>query len=134
MLLVTLPLIVLFSYGMLTQLVLGKPWGSRPMSDTGLAIVGPLAIGISVLVLCAFYWMRMVTEVRHDGVYVNDNHHLLFLEADTVVLAVGTKPNRHLTEELKGIVPEVYSIGDCVEPRDALDAIREGAELGRKIE
>ena len=71
MLLVTLPLIVLFSYGMVTQLVLGKPWGSRPMSDTGLAIAGPLTIGISALVLCAFYLMRMVTEVRHDGVYVN---------------------------------------------------------------
>ena len=50
-----------------------------------------------------------------------------------MVLAVGVKPDNHLEEELKGAVPEMYAIGDCVEPRDALDAISEGAEIGRKI-
>lgn len=72
-------------------------------------------------------------EVGDDGVYCADDRELLFLEADTVVLAVGMRPENRLVEELKGIVPEVYKIGDCVEARDALYAIREGTEVARQI-
>ncbi len=72
-------------------------------------------------------------EIRDNGVYVANNRELLFLKADTVVLAVGAKPENKLAEEIRGVVPEVYAIGDCVEPRDALWAIREGAEIGRQI-
>lgn len=43
----------MFGYGMLQQLAFGKPWGDRPMSNTALAIMGPLVIllgaGMSVL-------------------------------------------------------------------------------------
>ncbi len=31
-----------------------------------------------------------------------------------------------LTEELSGLMPEVYAIGDCVRPRHVLNAIWEG--------
>ena len=62
-----------------------------------------------------------------------NNRELLFLEADTVVLAVGMVSNNKLAEELNGITSEVYSIGDCVEPRDAMCAIREGSEIARQI-
>ncbi|MFC1964702.1 FAD-dependent oxidoreductase [Chloroflexota bacterium] len=72
-------------------------------------------------------------EVREDGIIVDNSHHLLFLEADTVVLAMGARPENRLVEELKGVVPEVYTVGDCVKPRNAMYAIREGAEIGHKI-
>lgn len=72
-------------------------------------------------------------EIINDGVHVNYNRDLLFLKADTVVIAMGAKPENKLINELEGIVPELYAIGDCVEPRNALWAIREGAELGRRI-
>ena len=72
-------------------------------------------------------------EILDNGVHVNYNRDLLFLQADTIVLAVGAMPENKLAEELKGIIPEMYTIGDCVEPRDALWAIREGAEVGRQI-
>ncbi|MFC1964539.1 hypothetical protein ACFLWG_00835 [Chloroflexota bacterium] len=42
-------------------------------------------------------------------------------------------PENRLVEELKGVVPEIFAIGDCMEPRNALFAIREGAEIGRRI-
>jgi pyruvate/2-oxoglutarate dehydrogenase complex dihydrolipoamide dehydrogenase (E3) component len=74
-----------------------------------------------------------VVEISELGIWANDNGNLLFLEADTVVLAVGAVPEIRLFAQLKGIVPELYAIGDCVEPRDALAAIREGAEVARKI-
>jgi 2,4-dienoyl-CoA reductase-like NADH-dependent reductase (Old Yellow Enzyme family)/thioredoxin reductase len=74
-----------------------------------------------------------VVEIRDKGVYIAFEGDLVFLKADTVVLAVGVKPESQLIETLKGISPEVYAIGDCVEPRDAMWAIREGAEIARRI-
>jgi 2,4-dienoyl-CoA reductase (NADPH2) len=72
-------------------------------------------------------------EVKKNGVYIEYNHELLFLEGDTVVLAVGVTPQKEIFEKLKGSVTELYAIGDCVEPRDAMNAIKEAAELGRRI-
>ena len=74
-----------------------------------------------------------VLDIRDDGIYINYEHQLVFLKADTVVMAVGVNAENRLAEELKGIVPELYAIGDCAEPQDAMEAIREGAELGRQI-
>jgi len=74
-----------------------------------------------------------VVEIRDNGVYVAHNRELLFLKADTIVLAVGTVSNDKLARELADFVPQLYQIGDCVKPRDALDAVREGAEVGRQI-
>ena len=53
--------------------------------------------------------------------------------ADTVVLAVGRKSNDGLMDQLIGLVPEVYSIGDCVEPSLCGRATRDGAMAGRQI-
>jgi len=54
---------------------------------------------------------------------------------DMVVSAWITAPVNRLAEEiaLDGSVAEVYTIGDAVRPRDASDAIYEGAIIGRKI-
>jgi NADPH-dependent 2,4-dienoyl-CoA reductase/sulfur reductase-like enzyme len=74
-----------------------------------------------------------VVEIRENGVFINYNQQLVFLKADVVVMAVGARPENELAAELERSVREFYMIGDCVEPRNAMDAIREGAELGRKI-
>ncbi|MBI4188816.1 MAG: FAD-dependent oxidoreductase [Chloroflexi bacterium] len=55
------------------------------------------------------------------------------LVADTVVLAVGLIPQRELVEALQDKVPEVYAIGDCVEPRKVINAIWEGFRTARLI-
>jgi len=55
------------------------------------------------------------------------------LENDTVVLAVGSKPNKGLKETLKDKAPEIYFIGDCVEPRKVINAIWEGFRFARLI-
>lgn len=72
-------------------------------------------------------------EINAGGVFIDDNGNLLFLSVDTVVLAVGSAPVTDLFDELKSSGLEVYAIGDCKEPRDALEAMHEGTELGRKI-
>ncbi len=52
---------------------------------------------------------------------------------DSVVLALGYESDRGLAQELQGRGPAVHVIGDAVEPRSAVEAIREGAEVARKI-
>ncbi|MFC1956280.1 FAD-dependent oxidoreductase [Chloroflexota bacterium] len=55
------------------------------------------------------------------------------LKADTVVLAVGLKSDGWLLEALKDKVPEVYAIGDCIEPRKVMQAIWEGFRTARLV-
>jgi len=64
------------------------------------------------------------------------------VEADTVVLATGLEPSRALIDHvviesnkatINGKEVEVYSVGDCNQPRKILEAIHEGAEVGLKI-
>jgi hypothetical protein len=42
------------------------------------------------------------------------------------------KENR-LMADIGGLVPEVYTVGDAKEPRNALEAIKEGFFIGLKI-
>ncbi|KPK90216.1 MAG: hypothetical protein AMJ94_09925 [Deltaproteobacteria bacterium SM23_61] len=74
-----------------------------------------------------------VMEILENGVQIAYKREGVFLKANSVVLAVGAIPNDGLWRELKKEGMEVYAIGDCVEPRDAMEAIREGAEVGRTI-
>jgi len=55
---------------LIQQLVFHVPCGDRPMSDKALAIFGPAMIvlaGVGLIVACT---VRLVIEVRHDGLYV----------------------------------------------------------------
>ncbi|AIG98132.1 NADH:flavin oxidoreductase, Old Yellow Enzyme family [Archaeoglobus fulgidus DSM 8774] len=72
-------------------------------------------------------------EIKPNAVVVEQNGERKELQCDTAVIAVGTKPNNGLYDELQGKVSELYKIGDCVKPRKALDATREGAELALKV-
>ncbi|MEM2958267.1 MAG: FAD-dependent oxidoreductase, partial [Candidatus Jordarchaeaceae archaeon] len=71
-----------------------------------------------------------VAKINDRGVILENGD---ILEADTVVLAVGTVPNSELIDQLEGLAPEVYAIGDCVQPRKAFEAVHEAAEIARKI-
>jgi 2,4-dienoyl-CoA reductase-like NADH-dependent reductase (Old Yellow Enzyme family)/thioredoxin reductase len=52
---------------------------------------------------------------------------------DTIVLAVGSKPDNRVAKDLEGKVPELHVIGDASEPREALEAVYEGEEIALKI-
>jgi soluble P-type ATPase len=52
---------------------------------------------------------------------------------ETVVIAVGVRHNRELTDALKNSDLEIHTIGDAVEPRKVLEAIWEGFEVGNGI-
>ena len=74
-----------------------------------------------------------MVEIRDDGAYILFHNEHVFLYADTVIMAVGSEPDNALFQELSKSGYRLFAIGDCVEPRDALVAIREGAEVGRDI-
>ena len=74
-----------------------------------------------------------VVEIRDDGSYILFHNEHVFLYVDTVIIAVGSEPDNALFQELSSSGRRVFAIGDCVKPRDALLAIREGAEVGREI-
>ena len=83
--------------------------------------------------------VQMLTETRvkrveDNGVVVVDKEeNEMFLEADRVIIAIGTRPDNTLYEQIKSKGYEIHRIGDCLEPRSAKAAIYEGAVLGRSI-
>jgi len=79
--------------------------------------------------------MRKVVRVVERGVDVIDLNHGKeeFIEADWVVIAVGTKPVNNLIKDLREKIGELYCIGDCNQPRVILEAVYEGSLAGRQI-
>jgi 2,4-dienoyl-CoA reductase (NADPH2) len=79
------------------------------------------------------YLNTPVLEIADGSVVIEWGGEIVFLPADTVILAVGAQSDNLLAKELKGLVPEVYSIGDCVRPRDAAAATFDAARIAEKI-
>jgi 2,4-dienoyl-CoA reductase-like NADH-dependent reductase (Old Yellow Enzyme family)/thioredoxin reductase len=75
-----------------------------------------------------------VVEFLDDGAVVDNNGQRAKLEGfDTIVLALGTRSINDLKGQLENKVPELYIIGDALEPRKAIEAIEEGASVALQI-
>jgi len=73
-------------------------------------------------------------QITDEGIIIIDKEgREQLIEADTIVLAAGSTPNQELLTSIKGELPEIYSIGDCVEPRNILYAVHEGFQTAYKI-
>ncbi|MBI4319257.1 MAG: FAD-dependent oxidoreductase [Chloroflexi bacterium] len=55
------------------------------------------------------------------------------IPADNVIIALDREPNRELLKFLKGEVPVVHTIGDCIEPKTIQHAIHSASALARTI-
>lgn len=60
----------LFGYGIFSQVVMGRPWGNRPMSDAALVLVAAFTLLVIGGVTYLLFTARLMTEVRSDGLYV----------------------------------------------------------------
>jgi len=80
---------------------------------------------LAIILNCHLWWDSGEPPVKDNVFY--------FLPADTVVLATGARSENQLGNELSGLIPEVYRIGDCAEVRDVFTAMHEGSEIGHKI-
>jgi 2,4-dienoyl-CoA reductase (NADPH2) len=75
-----------------------------------------------------------VKEITDRGVrYADRDGTVEFFEANSIILAVGLRPNNELAERLQGKVVELHSIGDCVEVRQILEAIDDGFSVAKDI-
>jgi 2,4-dienoyl-CoA reductase-like NADH-dependent reductase (Old Yellow Enzyme family)/thioredoxin reductase len=73
-------------------------------------------------------------EITPEGIELIDGGgNRLFLEVDHIVLATGARPNKNLAQSLRGKVPKLFEVGDCVEPRRIMESIHEGAKAGLQI-
>ncbi len=84
--------------------------------------------GVSILT------KKIVEKVTESGVVVsNEMGKEELIEADMIIFATGSKPDKELAQAVKDKVSEVYLIGDCLEPRKMIDAISEGMEIASSI-
>ena len=73
-------------------------------------------------------------KIEEGGVLLSDrDRNRKELGTDSVILALGLRPNQDLVEPLRKNFAEVQVIGDCLEPRKIYQAVHEGAFAGRAI-
>jgi 2,4-dienoyl-CoA reductase-like NADH-dependent reductase (Old Yellow Enzyme family)/thioredoxin reductase len=75
-----------------------------------------------------------LSKIEETGVaVVTKDDRKLFIEAEKVVIAIGTRADTRLYDKIKSLGYEIHQVGDCLEPRNAKEAIYESAVLGRKL-
>jgi 2,4-dienoyl-CoA reductase (NADPH2) len=73
-----------------------------------------------------------VESIQEEGVRIRDESgEWRMILADRVVLARGAEPAGELAGELEGLQP--IAIGDALQPRKIIDAIREGFQAAKDI-
>jgi 2,4-dienoyl-CoA reductase-like NADH-dependent reductase (Old Yellow Enzyme family)/thioredoxin reductase len=94
-----------------------------------------------------FLPFRMVKEIRPAAVLISktgEQHpctlHVRMgemedelLAVDTVVIHLRQRPVNEWLGAWSADIPEVYKVGDCLEPRQAIDAMVDGGRIGRAI-
>jgi len=66
-----------------------------------------------------------LVRISEYGAVVENKYHRFEaeLKADTIILALGLKPETDLLKALQGKVKELYSVGDCEGPGKIIDAV-----------
>ena len=79
------------------------------------------------------YTSTKVLEIKEDCVLVETPEGQKELPCDSVVLAMGYKPNDSLANELEAAGIKIHKIAGAVKTSNALIANKEGFELGLKL-
>ena len=81
----------------------------------------------------------MTTEAKYDQVtekglvITTKEGKKQTIDADTVLTTLPLQADNRLLKEIEVKVPEVYAIGDCRAPGMIVDAIADGAKVGRMV-
>ncbi|MFH1484537.1 MAG: FAD-dependent oxidoreductase, partial [Chloroflexota bacterium] len=78
---------------------------------------------------------KEVVKVTKKGVATVDKESgkEAFIDGEVVIVAVGAAPQRDLADALEEKVSELYTVGDCNEPRIIMEAVYEGSRVARRI-
>ena len=88
------------------------------------------------VVISRFTGVRKITEwtvETYNTVYTDLATERVIEGVDTVVLASGGRADDSLNRALQGKVGELYTVGDCLQPRDVEAAVYEGHKAGRAL-
>lgn len=80
-----------------------------------------------------FYTNAEPLNINENGINIMWDKDIEFIKADSIILAMGFKPDTTVANSLRGLVKEVYQIGDCIDVRNVNAAIHEAAYIGRII-
>jgi 2,4-dienoyl-CoA reductase (NADPH2) len=72
-------------------------------------------------------------EITDKGITVTKDGVRQTLEVNTVITSMPLEPNKELYNSLKDVTSEIFAIGDCANPGMIVDAIADGARVGRLI-
>ena len=91
-------------------------------------LIGHLkGLGVKLLTSCN------CKEITEDTVVCELDGRELRIPAETVIAAVGDRPNDSLYQELRGKVEELYNVGDSACPDSIAAAVSQGYYCGRNI-
>lgn len=72
--------------------------------------------------------------ITDDGLLIiNDKANEQLVKADSIVLAAGAEPNNKLLRSIQEKFLDVYLVGDCIKPRNLLEAVKEGYTVGLSL-
>ena len=76
-----------------------------------------------------------LVRISDYGAVVENKYHRFEaeLKADTIILALGLKPETDLLKALQGKVKELYSVGDCEGPGKIIDAVWRAFDVARAL-
>jgi 2-enoate reductase len=81
-----------------------------------------------------FYTGVKSEAITERGMEITDVHgKKVFVDADDIILATGSKADQTLSQSLKEKFLRVIEVGDCREPARIYEAISEGAEAGLRV-
>ena len=72
-------------------------------------------------------------EITSEGLMVETKGEKYLIPADTVIYAVGQKPETEAADAVAGMVPEFYRIGDCVLPANIYEATSQAWQIAVDI-
>lgn len=98
----------------------------------------PLGIRLNLLSRLRAKGVTMLTGIQYEGVegsrlVVSKDGQKQAIEADTFVLATGSRPNDTLVTQLRDKGFPVYAVGDCAGPRNIMEAVADGFKAGLEL-
>jgi hypothetical protein len=60
----------LIGYGFVKQIILGKPFGTKPASDLQVIIITILVYLITISLFLLFYFMKLTTSIDKEGIWI----------------------------------------------------------------
>ncbi len=72
-------------------------------------------------------------EIREDGVLCAQAEGERLFPADTVIYAVGQRPETEAALALRFCAPEFYQLGDCITPKNITNATGAAFQIARDI-